>query len=143
MRSLALAGVGALLAQQAAVLVTLALANRVGGRGAPPVVQFAQTVYLLPYAVLAVPLATAAFPRLSAQAAQREPAAFAVTAAATTRLVMLVSWLGAAILVAVAPAVQGLFLRFDAVGGGPFTLAGRHPGRAGSRPARDGAWSRT
>jgi putative peptidoglycan lipid II flippase len=121
---LALAGVSSLLAQQVAVVVTLAVANRVGGTGAPNVVQYAQTVYLLPYAVLAVPLATAAFPRLSAQAAAGDPEGFAVTAATTTRLVLLVSCLGSAALVAVAPAVQGLFLELDAVGGGPLTSLG-------------------
>jgi putative peptidoglycan lipid II flippase len=121
LRSLALAGLSSLLAQQVAILVTLALANRIGGTGAPNVVQFAQTVYLLPYAVLAVPLATAAFPRLSAQAAAGDPGGFAATAATTTRLVLLVSCLGAGALFAVAPAVQGLFLDLDAVGGGPLT----------------------
>lgn len=136
LRSLALAGVGALLAQQAAVLVTLTLANRVGGPGAINVVQFAQTVYLLPYAVLAVPLATAAFPRLSAQAAAQDRTGFAATAATTTRVVLLVSCLGGGVLVAVAPAVQGLFGNLDAVGGGPLdalgaTLAAMAPGLVG------------
>ncbi len=123
-RSLAAAGLGALLAQQAAVVATLALASRVGGPGVINVVQFAQAVYLLPYAVLAVPLATAAFPRLSAQASQGDRGAFAATAAATTRLVTLVSLLGAALLVAAAPAVQSLFLGVDAVGGAAFDSLG-------------------
>jgi putative peptidoglycan lipid II flippase len=135
-RSLALAGLGALLAQQVAVVVTLTLASRVGGQGAINVVQFAQTVYLLPYAVLAVPLATAAFPRLSAQAASPDRTGFAATVAATTRGVLLVSCLGTGVLMAVAPAVQGLFWNLDAVGGGPLgsladTLVAMAPGLVG------------
>jgi putative peptidoglycan lipid II flippase len=118
LRVLAFAGLGALLAQQVAVVVTVVLANRVGGTGAYTVVEFAQTVYLLPYAVLAVPVATAAFPRLSAQAAGGDRAGYAATLAATTRVVVLVSLAGTGLLVAVAPAVQALFLGLDAVGGG-------------------------
>ena len=134
--ALAAAGMGALLAQQSAVLATLALANRIGGQGAINVIQFAQTVYLLPYGVLAVPLATAAFPRLSAQASRGDTDGFAATAASTTRLVLLVSGLGAAVLAGTAPAVQALFLGIDAVGGGPFrslgaALVGFAPGLLG------------
>ena len=65
--ALAGAGVMALLAQQAAVLVTMWLANHSGDSGTFPVYQYAQAVYLLPYAVLAVPVATSAFPALAAR----------------------------------------------------------------------------
>ncbi len=115
--ALALAGVAALLAQQAAVVAVLALATRVGGTGALNAYQYAQAVYLLPYAVLAVPLATAAFPRLARQAADGDSAGFARTTARTTRGVLAASALGAAALAAAAPAVQRLFERLDAVGG--------------------------
>lgn len=117
LRVLALAGIGALLAQQAAVLATIALANRVGGAGALVVVQYAQAVYLLPYAVLAVPIATAAFPRLSEYAAQDRPDEFASAAARSTRAVLWAGLLGAAVLAASAPGVQALFAALD-VGGG-------------------------
>jgi len=116
-RSLAGAGVGALLAQQAAVIVVLALATRSGGPGAINAYQYAQAVYLLPYAVLAVPVATAAFPRLSRHAASGDTTAFAATNAATTRAVLVAAAVGAAALAAVAPAVQRLFASLDAVGG--------------------------
>ena len=119
LRALALAGIGALLAQQAAVLVTIWLANRVGGAGALNVVQYVQAVYLLPYAVLAVPVATAAFPRLSELAATDRRVEFAAAAAAGTRIVIWVSLLGTALLIAAAPAVQALFAAVDAVGGSP------------------------
>ncbi len=80
-RALATAGVAALLAQQAAVVVVLAVTTRIGGVGAINVYQqYGQAVYLLPYAVLAVPVATAAFPRLARQAADGDRAAFAAPA---------------------------------------------------------------
>jgi putative peptidoglycan lipid II flippase len=113
LRTLAIAGVGALLAQQAAVLVTIALANRVGGAGVQAVVLYAQAIYLLPYAVLAVPVATAAFPRLSEHAARGDGERFAATAAAGPRVVVGVSLLGTGLLVAAAPAVQALFVALD------------------------------
>ena len=64
--ALAGAGVIALLAQQGAVLVTMWLSKQSGDSGTFPVYQYAQAVYLLPYAVLAVPIATSAFPALAA-----------------------------------------------------------------------------
>ncbi|MEZ7123702.1 murein biosynthesis integral membrane protein MurJ [Nonomuraea sp. AD125B] len=97
-RRLALAGVAALLAQQAAMIVVVLLANKVVGTGAIAVYNYAWAIYLVPYAVLAVPIATSAFPRLSAQAG--EPEAFAGLAARTTRAVVLVSGLAAGVLAA-------------------------------------------
>ncbi|MCK2216621.1 virulence factor MviN [Actinomadura sp. ATCC 31491] len=97
-RRLALAGVAGLLAQQAAMIVVLVLANNAVGTGAIAVYNYAWAIYLVPYAVLAVPIATSAFPRLSAQAG--EPEAFAGLAARTTRAVVLVSGLAAGVLAA-------------------------------------------
>ena len=115
-RSLALAGIGALVAQQASVVVTLALANRYGTDGTWPVVLYTQAVYVLPYAVLAFPLATAALPRLAEHAANDDADAFAGLSARTTRAVLAASALGAAVLAAVAPAVEVVFE--DVVPGG-------------------------
>lgn len=111
--SLAGAGVLALLAQQAAVVVTMTLANARGDGGAWPVFQYVQAVYLLPYAVLAVPLATVAFPRLAEHAATGDREAFATTASSTTRAVLLVSAAGAAALAGAAPAVTAVFAALD------------------------------
>ena len=108
-RNLAAAGLGALLAQQLAVLVTLALAKAAGPLGTYNVFQYSQAVYLLPYAVLAVPLATAVFPRLAATAAESDHGAYARIASWSTSAVVVVGLLGAAALVAVAPAVQVMF----------------------------------
>jgi len=85
------AGVATLIAQDASVAVVIVLANsRVGG-GALVLYSFAWAVFFLPYAVLAVPIATSAFPELSVRADT-----FDVTTATSTRAVMVASWLGAA-----------------------------------------------
>ncbi|MEJ5869397.1 lipid II flippase MurJ [Pseudokineococcus sp. 5B2Z-1] len=120
-RGLAAAGLLALLAQQAAVLTALLLGGRLGdpAPGSFSVfVQVVQPVSLLPYAVLAVPLATSAFPRLAEMAARGDADGFARTAATSTRAVVLVALLGSALLVAVAPAVQALYAALDAGGAG-------------------------
>jgi putative peptidoglycan lipid II flippase len=65
---LAAAGVATLAAQQISVVVALRLSNQHGvPDGAAAAFFQAQTIYLLPWAVLAVPVATSAFPRLSAR----------------------------------------------------------------------------
>ncbi|SEH00587.1 putative peptidoglycan lipid II flippase [Nonomuraea solani] len=97
-RRLALAGIAALLAQQAAMIVVVLLSNQAIGTGALAVYNYAWAIYLVPYAVLAVPIATSAFPRLSARA--DDPVAFSALAARTTRAVVLVSGLAAGVLAA-------------------------------------------
>lgn len=60
------AGIAGLLAQQLFIAVTLVLANQPDvPRGAINVFMYAQTIYFLPWAVLAVPIATSVFPRLA------------------------------------------------------------------------------
>jgi peptidoglycan biosynthesis protein MviN/MurJ (putative lipid II flippase) len=132
-RKLAIAGVLTLVAQDASVAVVIVLANRYGSSGALVLYGFAWAVFVVPYAVLAVPIATSTFPELSASSrpasslpdgsvpassrpdgpvpATSRPASsrsasqpspngeFDATAAASTRAVMLASWLGAAALV--------------------------------------------
>ena len=108
-RALAGAGIGALLAQQASVLSVVAVANGEGSAGTYVVVTSMQAVYLLPYAVLAFPLATAAYPRLAERAATGDTAGFADLASATTRAVLAAAAVGAVALVAAAPAVEQAF----------------------------------
>ncbi len=108
-RALAVAGLGALLAQQASTLAGLVTANTHGGSGTWPVFLSTQAVYFLPYAVLAFPIATAALPRLAERAATGDTEGFATLTARTTRTLLVVSGLGAGALVAVAPAVEDLF----------------------------------
>jgi len=63
-RALAGAGLVALVAQQVAVLATLWVSQHRGGTGTLNVYTYVQAVYLLPYAVLVVPVATSAFPAM-------------------------------------------------------------------------------
>lgn len=116
---LAGAGIVTLLAQQIAVLTTLKFANAAGGTGAYVVFAYNQAVYLLPYAVLLVPLATSAFPRLSELAAGRDRDGFAHATARTTRVVTLAAGLGTAILIAAAPGIGRLFSTIDATSRNP------------------------
>jgi putative peptidoglycan lipid II flippase len=90
-RSLAVAGIATLIAQDASVVVVIVLANSRGGRGALVLYSFAWAVFFVPYAVLAVPIATSAFPELSARADT-----FDATTATSTRAVTVASWLGVA-----------------------------------------------
>ena len=68
-RGLAAAGVAALVAQDAALVAVIVLANSRGGTGAIVLYNYGWQMFFLPYAVLAVPVATTAFPLLSAHAA--------------------------------------------------------------------------
>src|SRR5690606_17046810 len=95
---------------QLAVLAALVLATRFGERSTYSVWVAAQQVYLLPYAVLAVPLATSAFPRLAERAGTLDRAGFARLHARSSRVVVAVSLLGVAVLVAVSEAVAGVFV---------------------------------
>ena len=108
-RALAAAGMVTLAAQQTSILVVVRLANSRGGSGAYPAYTYAWTLFLLPWAVLAVPVATSAFPRLSAAAQEGDSATFAAVSAVTIRTVVALSALGAAGLAATAMPVARLF----------------------------------
>lgn len=121
------AGIAALLAQQAAVVATLLLSNKAGGTGAYVVFSYTQAIYLLPYAVLAVPLATVAFPRLSELATSGDEAGFAEAASRGLRVVAVAGGLGTALLIAAAMPLQAFFSTIDAAGGSsevPFDAMG-------------------
>ena len=106
-RGLAAVGVVTLMAQDASLVAVMVLANGYEGRGGALVLyNFGWQMFFVPYAVLAVPIATTAFPVLSAAEAG---ASFDQTAAASTRAVMLVSWLGAALLAGAAVPAARLF----------------------------------
>ena len=72
-RRLAIAGVVTLVAQDASVAVVIVLANRYGGSGALVIYGFAWAVFALPYAVLAISVATSACPELSASSGLPSP----------------------------------------------------------------------
>jgi putative peptidoglycan lipid II flippase len=89
-RQAALAGGATLGAQQIATAVMIRLANSETEKGTAVVVTFAQTVYLLPWAVLAVPVATSVYPRLAA-ASGSDPDAGPRVAALTARALKIVA----------------------------------------------------
>jgi putative peptidoglycan lipid II flippase len=108
-RNLALAGVGALVAQQLSVLAAMGAALQFGPQSTFPTYTFVQQVYLLPYAVLAFPLATSAFPRLAEHVAHARQDRFRELLATTTRALVVVSGLGVAALVAASGPVEVVF----------------------------------
>ncbi|WP_349828351.1 murein biosynthesis integral membrane protein MurJ [Brevibacterium litoralis] len=116
---LATAGIVALAAQQAAVLVTMLVSNRVGGDGVFVVFSYVQAIYLLPYAVLAVPVATIAFQNLSALLAEGADAGEHVRR--TTTRVLWLGVLGGTVLVAASEPLQTFFGLLDAAGPERFT----------------------
>lgn len=109
-RRTALAGAAALAAQQLAAAVLLRLANDGTSAGLAVVVTTAQTVFLLPWAVLAVPVATASYPRLSTAWDAGDRAGFARTLGGATRVVVAAAALATAVLVAVAEPAGRLLL---------------------------------
>lgn len=111
LRRLALAGLAVLIAQQLTFVITTYLANHRGVAGSIAVYTWANAVYLLPYAVLAVPITTAVFPRLAAAFESGER--FDFYAAGSTRAVMLAGGAGAALLVGTAVPVARIFAYND------------------------------
>lgn len=117
-RALALggAGLGAVAAQQLATALVLLMAQRAGGTGTLPVFQYAQAVYLLPFAVLVVPVTTSVFPRLSELRLTGDRDAFARTASGSLRTVGAVAACGGAVLFGAAPALEHFFRLLDRAG---------------------------
>jgi putative peptidoglycan lipid II flippase len=105
-RALAAVGVAAFIAQDASLVAVIVLANGHQGGGAVVLYNYGWQMFFVPYAVLAVPIATSAFPLLSAADGDE----FDRTAASATRAAMLVSWLGAALLAAAAWPAARLFV---------------------------------
>jgi putative peptidoglycan lipid II flippase len=83
----------------------MVLANGQEGQGALVLYNFGWQMFFVPYAVLAVPIAISAFPVLAAAEGGR----FDETAASSTRAIVLVSWLGAALLAGAAIPAARLF----------------------------------
>jgi putative peptidoglycan lipid II flippase len=99
-------GIAALVAQDVALIVVIRLANGSPADGAIVLYNYGWQVFVSVYAVLAIPIAISAFPVLSA----REGAEFDETAAGSTRAVLLMSCLGAALMAAVAEPAARLFV---------------------------------
>lgn len=129
--ALAMAGLGSLVAQQISVIVVVWLSRAGGAEGTINVFQWTQAVYLLPYAVLAIPLATAVFPKLAELASGGQRDLFARTAESSTRAVLAVSFLGVAALIAVAPAAELVFAQRNDTTGMTWALTLMAPGIIG------------
>ncbi|WP_348651138.1 lipid II flippase MurJ [Micromonospora sp. WMMD882] len=127
---LAVAGAVTVTAQNLALLVII---NQVsfGPVYAPAAFNLAQTVYLLPWAVLAVPLAVAAYPTLAAAASGGDADGYRATLAPTVRGVLLFSCLGAAALVGTAQPVAAFFLPESSAGPAAAAVVGYAPGLLG------------
>jgi putative peptidoglycan lipid II flippase len=100
-RSLAAAGMAALAAQQASIAVVLLLGNQASDVAVAVYTQ-AQTIYFLPWAVLAVPVATTVFPRLAERWSAGDRGSYRAQLAASTQIVVLLSMGAAAAMVAAA-----------------------------------------
>ena len=101
-RSLAIAGAVTIAAQQLTLLLVVYLTYPPAPAGSMVVYTFAQTIYFLPWGVLAVPLATSAYPALAAAAATGDHDRYRRLLAGATRGILLLGFVGAAALVAVA-----------------------------------------
>jgi putative peptidoglycan lipid II flippase len=95
---LALVGVIEIIANDLSSVVVIALANGRGSTGALVLYNYAWQAFTSVSAVLALSIATSAFPVLSA----RDGSGFDRTCAGSTRAVLLFSWLGTAVLAAIA-----------------------------------------
>jgi putative peptidoglycan lipid II flippase len=120
---LAAAGIGGVIAQQLAAMVVWYLARSGGVAGTFNVFQYTQAVYLLPYAVLAVPLVTVFQPRLAELSDGGVDVALTRLAERSTRTVLAAGLFGAGLLVAVAPAAHTAFGAL-ATGSGADPVAG-------------------
>ncbi|HEY4465110.1 MAG TPA: lipid II flippase MurJ [Streptosporangiaceae bacterium] len=120
-RGLAVVGVITLIAQDLSAIAAIVLANGRGGGGALVLYGYGWQVFFLLYAGLAVPIATSAFPVLSARASEggnggaaAARTEFDETSAAATSAVTLMSWLGAAVLAGACLPLSRVFATHDA-----------------------------
>jgi putative peptidoglycan lipid II flippase len=120
--ALAGAAVVTVVAQQLATAYLIRLAND-GPDGTLVLFLLAQAVFLLPWAVLAVPLSTPTFPVLAEAAATGDTARYDATLARATRAMLLVSGLGVAALIGLSGPVAVLLSAVTATHPPAATLA--------------------
>lgn len=107
--ALAASGLATVMAQQVSIVVTARVANDFGPPGTFPVYQYANAVYALPYAILAVPIATSVFPRIAEHLGAGRDKEAATLLASSTRTVFLAGVAGAALLAGLAPTATEVF----------------------------------
>lgn len=110
-RRLALAGIAGLAAQQVALVVALRLATNDRTAGSVIVFTVATALFLLPWSVLAVPVATSVFPQLTSSAGAGAEAEYAATSSRAIRVVLLAMTGAAAVLAVAAVPVARLLVR--------------------------------
>jgi putative peptidoglycan lipid II flippase len=125
---LVLVGILEFIANDLAALVNIRLANGHGNTGALVVFNYANLVFGAVTAVLTLSITTSAFPALSA----RDGDAFDRTCAGSTRAVLLMSWLGTAIVAAVAIPAANIMVGSDQVNQLIGGFAAFAPGIAGT-----------
>ncbi|MET7425705.1 lipid II flippase MurJ [Dactylosporangium sp. NPDC005555] len=101
LKPLVVAGIVTVGSQQLVLGLAIALSGY-AGEGAVVVYSLAQTIFLLPWAVLAVPVATTAYPGLAEAGEAKDRQRFADVLAPALRTVVVVTCLGAAALVVLA-----------------------------------------
>jgi putative peptidoglycan lipid II flippase len=109
-RRLALAGVLTLAGQQLVAAVAIRLANSGTPDGTQVAYTAGLTLFLVPWAALAVPLATSAYPRLAERAELGDAAGFRGTLAPVATVTVVAVAAAAAVLVAVAGPMARVFL---------------------------------
>ena len=109
-RQAAFAGGATLGAQQLANAVMVSLANDGDQTGAAVVVTIAQTVFLLPWAVLAVPIVTSVYPRLAAAWGAGDLGQVAALAGRSIRVIAALAATGSAALIAASSEVARVML---------------------------------
>jgi putative peptidoglycan lipid II flippase len=125
---LALVGFAELVAVDVANVVAIVLANGRGATGAVVLFNYASQVFTSVSAVLVVSIIISTFPVLSA----RDGEAFDRTSAGSTRAILLMSWLGSAVIAAIAiPAAHVLAKQPDQVSQLALAFAFFAPGIAG------------
>ncbi|MDA8369346.1 MAG: virulence factor MviN [Nocardiopsaceae bacterium] len=112
-RSLGLAALLPLVAMQVSLLLSLALANWGGGAGAAVLYNYAWILFTLPYGVVAVPIATSAFPALAVRHSEHDRDGFARLLAVSARASVVITAALATALAAAAGPVAAVFTQDD------------------------------
>lgn len=102
-------GIGSLLVAQGYMLAVLVMARWGGEVGTINVFQYAQAIYMLPYALFTFPVATVVFPLLTRSEAGERHREFAELAAASSALIAALAVLGTGGLITVAPGMAAIF----------------------------------
>ena len=113
---LAGAGMAGVVTQQGVTALILVLSIRAGGSGTLPLFQYGQAMYLLPFAILLVPVMTSVFPQLSELRTRDDKAALSSLAAGSAASVTALAAVGGAALIGAALGIDRLFTVVDRTG---------------------------